>query len=91
MNVLLYLEINFVGLVMLAVMLNNQHKAAGLAADQKMFNYMVITMMAMLVLDSGMWTLDGKQFPFSRDINYIVSTAYYFLNVFIPFIWTISL
>ncbi len=87
MNVLFYLEINFVGLVMLAVMLNNQHKSAGLAADQKMFNYMVITMMVMLVLDSGMWALDGKQFPFSRGINYIVSTAYYFLNVFIPFIW----
>lgn len=85
----LYAEINIVGFIILAILLSNQKRSVGITIQQRLFNTLIIASMHILILDTGMWLLDGKIFAFSRELNYLISTFYYFFCAFIPFIWTI--
>jgi diguanylate cyclase (GGDEF)-like protein len=43
--------------------------------------------MAILLLDSGMWLVDGKQFLYALPLNWLITWFYYFFNCFVPFLW----
>ncbi|MBN7773217.1 GGDEF domain-containing protein [Clostridium aminobutyricum] len=87
MEEFLYAQINIVGFIILAILLTNQKKSVGITIQQELFNTLIIAAMYILVLDSGMWLIDGKTFSFARELNFLISTAYYFLCGFISFIW----
>nr|WP_315021980.1 GGDEF domain-containing protein [uncultured Aminipila sp.] len=89
MEKFLYAEINIIGFIILAILLTNQKKSVGITIQQQLFNTLIIASMHVLVLDTGMWLIDGKIFTFSKDLNHLISMFYYFLCAFIPFIWTI--
>lgn len=85
----LYAEINIIGFIILAILLTNQKRAVGITIQQRLFNTLIIASMHILVLDTGMWLIDGKIFTLSKELNGLISTLYYFFCAFIPFIWTI--
>jgi hypothetical protein len=39
------------------------------------------------IFDTGMWLIDGTQYPFARIVNYIVTMLYYICNPLICFLW----
>lgn len=89
MEQFLYAEINIIGFIILAILLSNQKRSVGITIQQRLFNTLIIACMHILVLDTGMWLIDGKVFTFSKELNILISTLFYFFCGFIPFIWTI--
>lgn len=87
MNAIFYLEINLIGLVILVILLHNHNREVGRTAEQQVFSRTLLAVMAMLVVDSATWWLNGKQFPLARPLGYLASTCYFLLNCFIPFLW----
>lgn len=87
MEKLLYTQINITGIIILVILLCNQKKSVGITIQQRLFNTIIISVVWILVLDTGMWLVDGKRFLLAREANILISMAYYFFNVFIPFLW----
>lgn len=87
MNTFLYLEINFVGLCILFIFLFNRHRNFNVSSEQKAFDLLIKALIIMLLLDSGMWLIDGTIFPYSFLLNQIITATYYFFNCAIPFLW----
>ncbi|QHI73312.1 GGDEF domain-containing protein [Aminipila terrae] len=87
MEKLLYTQINITGIIILVILLCNQKKSVGITIQQRLFNTIIISVVWILVLDTGMWVVDGKRFLLAREANILISMAYYFFNVFIPFLW----
>ena len=48
--------------------------------DQKLFFYLIISVAAILVLDSAQWISEGKNFAAFREINIIAGMLYYMLQ-----------
>lgn len=85
----LYLQINIIGMMILSIILMNQQNVDDGTGRQKAFVYLIYSVFAILILDSGMWLIDGKQLPYFSVLNWIVSSMYYFFNCFIGFVWFI--
>ncbi len=85
----LYVEVTLIGIVLLVVILYNQQESMGVSALQRQFNKMVYTLMAILVIDAACWLIDGRIFPFAREVSMFVESWYYFFNGFMPFMWLI--
>ena len=83
----LYVEISAVGIILLSIILVTQRQMIGSSAAQRRFNTLIYTMMAMLVIDSACWLIDGKQFLFARELNYAFETIYYAYQVLLPYLW----
>ena len=84
-----YLQVNLIGMVILGVILLNQQNIDDGTGRQKAFIYLNYSVFAILAFDSAMWYIDGKQFPFSIEINWAISSIYYLLSCIIVFIWFI--
>lgn len=82
MTTLLYLQINFIGIVLLVIMYLNvtQSDAVKNSVDQKLFKLLIVSVIAVLIFDSGTWFIDGKTFRYAREINYITTIIYLILN-----------
>lgn len=89
MESFLYTQINVIGFIILAILLTNQKKSVGITVQQELFNTLIVATMYVLVLDSGLWLLDGKLFRFARELFLVTASGYYFLCVFICFTWLI--
>ncbi len=85
----LYLQINIIGMMILGIILMNQQNINDGTGRQKAFICLIYSVFAILILDSGMWLIDGKQLPYFRALNLLVSSMYYFFNCFIGFVWFI--
>lgn len=55
--------------------------------DKKLFMLLIYTTIFILILDSGMWYLDGITGSKVRVIYYSVTILYYILNPLVPMIW----
>lgn len=55
--------------------------------DQTLFKLLILSVIAVLVFDSGMWFIDGKTFKYATEINYITTTIYLVLNPVTCFFW----
>ncbi len=89
MTDILYLQVNIVGMMVLYIMLMNQQNIDNGTNRQRAFRYLNYSVFIILILDSCMWLIDGKQFPYSNQIYWAVTSFYYFFNCGIPFIWFI--
>lgn len=85
----LYIEIDAIGVAILAVILLNQRFSTGLSSLHRQFNRMIYATIAVLVVDAACWNVDGWSFRGAWALNYAVETVYYFFNIFMPFLWAI--
>jgi len=83
----LYAEINVFGIVIIFIMLCNQIMDTGKTMQQKIYNALLITIIAVLVFDAGMWIVDGMTLKNAGKLNLFFSTGYYLLQDIAPYIW----
>ena len=71
--------INSFSLSILLVLLLSNHKKHHQFKSQKylFFQYMVLTNVTLLLLDTATWFVLGDTSPLSRTLNYVVTTLYY--------------
>jgi diguanylate cyclase (GGDEF)-like protein len=84
-------SVNALGLAVLLVLLVNI-KARGsrfLVSDQRLFMWMLVVNIAMLVLDAGTWLLNGQRFAGARALNLAVTAAYYALDPLMSLLYLI--
>lgn len=85
----LYIEIDAVGVALLAIVLLNMRTSTGTSSLQRQFSRMIFAAIAVLIVDAACWNVDGWTFRGAWALNYAVETVYYFFNIFMPFLWAI--
>ncbi len=85
----LYVEISAIGIILLSIILITQRQTKAVSAAQRSFNLLIYVLMVMLVVDACCWLIDGRQFRFARQLNYMLETIYYALHIFLPFSWVL--
>ena len=84
----LYVEINAVSLaILLLISMNLSHRIDRYSLDQRLFQALIFSDAIILVLDTGMWLLDGTPGTFFRIVYLLVTACYYVLNPIICVIW----
>lgn len=84
---ILYLQVNLVGMVIIFIMLMNQQTIENGTDRQKAFRHLNYAVLSVLILDTIMWCIDGKNFLFSQQIYWVFASIYYFFNCFVGFMW----
>ena len=84
---ILYLELNAVGLVILFIVLFSQQRTGRGSPHQRCFSALVWSCVAMLVLDTGTWLLDGQAFPMARGLLLFFDAAYYLFTPLVACSW----
>ena len=84
-----YVEISAIGIILLSIILITQRQTKAVSAAQRSFNLLIYVLMVMLVVDACCWLIDGRQFRFARQLNYMLETIYYALHIFLPFSWVL--
>ena len=83
----LYVEINAVGICLLLIILFKQYNEIGTSILKRQFNYLIYATIAMLIVDTACWLLDGAAFAGARILKISAESIYYVFNVLIPFLW----
>lgn len=77
-----YLEIDLFALVVLVlIFFNVSHKRERQLTDQKLFLALIVANVLALITDAGMWLTNGAPGAGMRELNILVTTVYYILNV----------
>ncbi len=85
---ILYVEINCFALaVLLLIFFNTYKRAEQHTTQQKLFFALIFTAALILILDSGMWIVDGMEGASARAANILITVVYYILNPLVPLIW----
>lgn len=84
---LLYIEINVIAVVILLLLFFNGNQADLRSLDQNLFNHLLFLTIFILLVDTGMWLIDGKLFSCARSLNLFFTAAYYLLTPLIAFFW----
>ncbi len=87
----LHLEISCIGIFLLLIILFNQRQTAGVSILQRQFNNLIYATIAMLVIDSACWLLDGETFTHARGLKITSESLYYVFNILIPYLWIVYL
>ena len=85
----LYLEINIVGVCLLLIIVSKQRLNIGSSTLQRQFNRLIYATVAMLIIDTSCWLLDGATFPNARIFKTAAETLYYVFNILIPYLWVV--
>ena len=81
-------EINiFSGILLLILFISVFRRHGEYLPDQKLFLYLLISTVVLLVLDSMQWILDGIPGTLSRNTNLIATGLYYALEVLPAMFW----
>lgn len=74
--------VNVFALIVLLVLLidYSTRQAQTMLHDQRLFRWMMITNIVLLVLDGATWLLNGQVFPGARALNLAVTAGYYSLT-----------
>nr|WP_246543001.1 GGDEF domain-containing protein [Fusibacter paucivorans] len=85
----LYAEVNFVGAMVLLLMITNWNRSSfnKLPLDQKIFNGVMFFNLLIFVFDTGMWLADGDPRPWMRHVMYASTILYYIFNPLICLLW----
>jgi len=84
---ILYTEVSATGIILLLIVLFSQRQSTGSSAEQRRFNLLIYTAIAMLIVDAACWVLDGQQFPNAWEVAFAVETLYFILHLLLPFFW----
>lgn len=86
---ILYAEVNFVGAMVLLLMLTSQNKNSlrSLPVDQQIFNGVMFFNLLIFLFDTGMWLANGAPGPVLKLVNYTATTLYYLFNPLICVLW----
>ena len=85
----LYVEINVVGVCLLAIILFNQKQDVGSSTLKRSFNHLIYATILMLMTDTACWLLDGAAFPRAHVYKMLAESVYYVFNIGIPFLWVV--
>ncbi|MFH1512743.1 MAG: GGDEF domain-containing protein [Bacillota bacterium] len=88
---MLYVEISVIGVCLLLIILFNQHQNSGSSTLQFQFNRLIYATIAMLIVDTACWLLDGATFTHARIFKTAAETVYYIINILIPYLWVVYL
>ena len=93
MNMLhvLYIEISVIGVCLLTIILFKQRQNVGSSNLQRQFNRLIYVTILMLIVDSVCWLLDGAVFAHARFLKITAESAYYVLDILIPYLWVVYL
>ena len=83
----LYVEISAIGIILLLIILLQQHEEAGISTLQRQFKYLIYATITMLVVDTFCWLLDGATFHNAHIYKTAAESVYYVFNILIPFLW----
>lgn len=84
-NLLLYVQINVIGIILLVILLSNQRRKAGYSDLQSLFNAMIYTTIGIFTFDIVTVLLDGINYPGSSVVLFVLLTIFYILCVIAPF------
>ncbi len=88
MHALIYLEMNIVCVIIMAlIFFNIYHRREKKLLEQKLFLALLFSNTAILLVDAGMWTMDGRPGASFHFLNMFMSLAYYILNPLICMLW----
>jgi len=87
--VVMYVELNVVGMITLLLLLRNirHSEIKEHPIDQLLFNMVMWTILFIFLFDTGMWLSDGKKEGIFYVINYLSATMYYVLNSVLCVLW----
>ncbi len=84
-----YAELNLFALaILLLIYLNIARRSERYLIEQKLFMALLGSNALILVLDTGMWVLDGNTDPFTRRALLLVTAAYYVMNPVVCMLWS---
>ncbi len=91
MERLFCLQVNGTAIVLLIIMYINVNgtRVGGNTPDQNLFKCFLLSLIAVLWFDAGMWIIDGQQFPGATELNYIITIIYFFLNPVVGLFWVL--
>jgi len=87
MTNLIYAELDIFGTLILLIFYINQRRAASHAMENRLFNWVLLVTMFVLVLDGALWTLDRVSYPGSRAVLFGLTSLSYIVNPMIALIW----
>ncbi len=58
---------------------------------QRQFNRLIYATIAVLIIDTACWLLDGATFPHARGLKIASESLYYVFNMLIPYLWIVYL
>ena len=81
---------NGVGITLMIVLLiSNRLNARHVFFDEKIFCAMAYLTLALCLLETGTFLLDGRTFFLARTLNRVTNTLLFVADVFFAFIWTV--
>lgn len=83
----LRLEINCISAAVLIVLILNNRRNLIRMLDEKLFQLLLCSSLASIVLDSLTWWIDGKTFAGASLLLNIFNILYFFTCVFTPYVW----
>lgn len=90
LNKVLYGEISLIGIIFTAIIMKKSISIGGFKAtsrSQRVFVYLLGTMILMFFWDGFTWIIDGITFSGSRVIYTVCMTLYFMMNPMIGFLW----
>lgn len=83
----MYCQIDLIGIVFLSLLLLNQKKSVGLSSSQTLFNTLIYANIFIFVIDLLLVLLEGATFLYSTEVLFAVTTVYFISSAFIPYAW----
>lgn len=84
-----YVMLNIFSSLILLMILNWKTIRVGISLDQKLFDLMVLVTLLLLLTDTAMWVLNGRQGNLFRIINISVTLIYYICHPLLLSLWTL--
>lgn len=84
---LLYVEINIISIIVLAVICVHIYRNNRDVTIKALFRILLNTIIAIMVVDCLWVMIDGHLFPLSIPINKFLNAAYLSISAYIPYIW----
>ena len=90
MEMLLYVEMNIFSLVVLTLIFFNiyhRNRSEMYLFEQKLYLGMLGINALILIMDTGMWALDGRDGFWFRELYIVITAIYYMFNPIICMLW----
>ena len=87
MEMVLYLEVNIVGIAMLLIIFFSYRLADIRPTEQKLFDRLLLAMVFVLMTDSIAWCANGAPFAGARAVNLVSNVLYFILTPLLCYYW----